>query len=725
MLGTVALVFLAVAPYDPRPSLVQMQLEGRFREALTATEAALADRPEPSRGWGLDYLRGYLLERLGREEAGAAFASSLNSAPRLRLYSRYRMALEHESRGHPEVAAGLIATGIGKTDPASPLLPDAVRLLVRTIDRGGDCRLLPNLTVAQMPAPSRRLLILARARCAVKEEKPELARRLLTALLIERRDDEAAGSAADLLAGLLSDSERGRAPALIGLTLHDHREFERASFFLGRLGGIGSINGLAGHETVEAHHAFGYCQLVLRRYQVAAASFGELARRIGNPVLQARALYHRGRSLELAGDWRNATASFRQAFRADRTGDWAAPALAAAMRLEWRSGNESGGNQLYGLLRSDPRFANEARRAALFLAVSDLVRGRRDRADSWLSEAGGDRGSAVEVSYWRGRLAELAGNRDKAALAYLDALRDEPRDPLAQAASRRLSEGAMAGAALALGRRLSASAKLADLEAATLLLPADDAAYRPAQGRLRAALLRDGRAAPFLRMRDLPVAQWPLWKAPLDTPEETLLALGVWPEGAPAVREHFPLSSPSLALTGARLSARQDALAQSVGIAESLDSRRPAYLPRELCPRPFLQVLYPTPARENLSALAREHRLDPSLLAALARDERLSPGLAPLRARFLAGAERPGIRLESWLAAAAARLGKALQDAGGSAPAALATLKAGEQQTALWRALCYSSEPEELLTKITAEDTRRYTRAVLTDAAWYRRLYNW
>lgn len=498
-----------------------------------------------------------------------------------------------------------------------------MRLLVRTIDRGGDCRLLANLEVARMPAPSRRLLTLARARCSVREQKPELARRLLTALLVERRDDEAARSAADLLAGLLSTAERGRLPILVGLTLHDHREFERASSFLARLGGVNPA--LAGHEAVEAHQALGYCQLILRRYQVAAASFGELARRVGNPALQARALFHRGRSFELAGDWRHAALSFRQAFRTDRAGEWAAPALAAALRLEWRSGNESGGRELFELLKSDPRFAAEARRAALFLAVSDLVRGRRDRAGAWLTEAWGGRGGEAEVSYWRGRLAELAGSRDKAALSYVEALRGEPRDPLGQAALRRLSEGAMAGAALALGRRLSGSARLADLEAATLLLPADDAARRTAQGRLRAALLRDGRAASFLRMRELPVAQWPLWNAPLDTPEEALLALGVWPEGAPAVREHFPLTSPTLALTGARLAAREDALAQSVGMAEGLDARRPAPLPRESLPRPFLQLLYPAPAREALAAAAREHRLDPALLAALVRAERLSP----------------------------------------------------------------------------------------------------
>ena len=45
----------------------------------------------------------------------------------------------------------------------------------------------------------------------------------------------------------------------------------------------------------------------------------------------------------------------------------------------------------------------------------------------------------------------------------------------------------------------------------------------------------------------MPPGGWPLWRQPLTSPEEVLLALGVWEEGSPAVGEHFPVAAPALA----------------------------------------------------------------------------------------------------------------------------------------------------------------------------------
>src|SRR5579863_2280881 len=147
---------LALVVQDPRPQLVALSLDGRGREALALTQQELADRPVTARQLGLDYLRGHLLEQLGRSsDAGEAFVAAITGAPKLASYSRYRLALEQMELGHPEVAAGLVARTV-TGDVNSPLLPDAVRLFARAVAMGGDCRLLHGIKPKQLPAPERR-----------------------------------------------------------------------------------------------------------------------------------------------------------------------------------------------------------------------------------------------------------------------------------------------------------------------------------------------------------------------------------------------------------------------------------------------------------------------------------------------------------------------------------------------------------------------------------------
>src|SRR6476660_6710883 len=136
MLGTFALILAATAA-DPRPDLVELQLAGHHRQALARVEQELADRPEPSRKIGLDYLRGYLLDTLRQlEEATEAFIRTLAATPPLKPHALYRLAYDEDLLGHPEMAAGLLATSIAG-DLSSPLTPEAVRLLNRVIKEGG------------------------------------------------------------------------------------------------------------------------------------------------------------------------------------------------------------------------------------------------------------------------------------------------------------------------------------------------------------------------------------------------------------------------------------------------------------------------------------------------------------------------------------------------------------------------------------------------------------
>src|SRR3954454_14642470 len=100
-----------VTAADPRPELIELQLAGQTRVELARVEQELSVRPEASRRLGLDFLRGHLLDLLQRpDEASDAFVRALAASPAVQPYSRYRLALDHYRMGHPEVAAGLIAT---------------------------------------------------------------------------------------------------------------------------------------------------------------------------------------------------------------------------------------------------------------------------------------------------------------------------------------------------------------------------------------------------------------------------------------------------------------------------------------------------------------------------------------------------------------------------------------------------------------------------------------
>ena len=63
-------------------------------------------------------------------------AAPSRATPALKFHGRYRLALDQDRLGHPEVAAGLLATAVAGGH-GSPLLPEAVRLLDRTLATGG------------------------------------------------------------------------------------------------------------------------------------------------------------------------------------------------------------------------------------------------------------------------------------------------------------------------------------------------------------------------------------------------------------------------------------------------------------------------------------------------------------------------------------------------------------------------------------------------------------
>jgi soluble lytic murein transglycosylase len=740
-------LLLALVAADPRPDLVTLQLAGRSREALARVQLEEAERPALARQLGLGFLRGHLLELLGRPaESVPAFVDAISANPRLAFHCRYRLAAEQVRLGHPEVAAGLLATGLA-AEPSSPLAPEAVRLLVQSLARGGDCRLLRGFRTRQLAAPERRAVLLAQADCELRGGAQEAARTRLVALLDENHEDDAARLAADRLAGLVGDGERGRVPLLLSMTFFEHREFDRSVRQLAHLFGLVGVKGKppSTRELAEARYALGRADFWQGRFESAARTFGEVADAAPNAAERARALLQQGRAYELLGDRKRAVASFRLAFLAEPGGEWAAPSLLATLRLEWRGGNEASGVSVLSMLGSRAKWRDSARRAALFLAASDVVRGRAGRAGAWLDRAaaGADDEELPEVAYWRGRLAELQGRLPAAVAAYLTALRADLYHPLSRAALARCAAEPLAGVARSEGRRLAGSRRGRELYDAWLLLGPGDPAGQSAERRVRAKLLADRAAGPFLRMSELPIAAWPLWSSAPRRPEEMLLGLGVWHEGAPAVREEFPPSAPSLALTGSLLLARTGETARSIQLAEALRDRVPARLPLALLPPAFHRCIYPFAYREPLLAEGRLRGLDPYLLAALIRVESrfdqqaLSPGAARGLTQFVVATARhvaAGLGMERLEAddlyrpevaidLGGAYLAELLRTFRATPYVAIAAYDAGETQALLWRGYCFSTEPEEYFTKVGFRETRLVLARIL--AAWtrYQQLY--
>ena len=730
---------VGTAGTDPRPALVEPQLDNRFDEALARTESALADGGDEAAGLGLDYLRGYLLDRLGRRgEAADAFGRALSTAPRLEMFCRYHMAGHLERSGHPEVAAGLIATVVSKAPP-SPLLDDATELFVRVLAAGGDCRLLGGIDRARIGQRNRRLIEVAAAECE-RDAHPDRARELLVKVLRESAEDEPARRAADDLAVLFGDESDVEIALLLGRAYHWHRQFDRARLYFERA--AAAFGPALSGEQFDAVYTLTRGTFWQGDFPAAGTGFADLAGRTTDRRRQAQALYQQARAQELADQWPLATATYRRAFQADPLGNLADAALAGALRISWRRGDEAAADEVYELLIARRQWIPSAARASLYLAASDLVAGRGDRAGHWLdlAERAG-RDTEIEVAYWRGRLAELDGEPAAAVGQYL---RVEQRDrfhPLAEDARSRLAAPPLAAAARALGIRLAASARPEDRYGAWLLLGDGSGAGRAALARVRARFAADPSVT--LTLTPVPVQSWPLWTSPLREPEEQLLALGIWGEGAPAIGRHFPVGDPDLGYTGSLLLARAGEVRRALQRADAQRRRYGSHMPPPLVPVELRRLLYPFAFSETLVVESLKRQVDPYLLAALLREEsRFDPrALSGASARGLAQFVEPtarelGQRIgmgelstddlyrpEVAIALAAAHLHELSERFHGAIPMVVAAYNAGAAQAELWHRYCFSDEAAEYITKVNFSETRGYVENVLRSWGEYRDLY--
>jgi soluble lytic murein transglycosylase-like protein len=530
----------------------------------------------------------------------------------------------------------------------------------------------------------------------------------------------------------------------MGRTFHHHRQFQLAIRFLEQSFAPAESHTANGQSDFEDGYALARSYFWRSQYEQAAVRFGQLAVTRPGTEEAAQVLYQQGRTFELHGNWNAAAESFRGSFLADPTGEWAPAALLSNLRVEWRTGHEQAALEYYVQLLSRRQWRDLASRAGLFLAASELVRGRAERVNVWLQRAAsGQRGPNLEIAYWRGRLAELEEDLAAALGHYLAALRENAFHPLSQAARERLAREPLAMLARTTGVRLASSERTSDLYSAWLLLGDDDPGGLEARRHLERHLANDPDSAAFLEMSLIPPAEWALWQSKIRQPEELLLALGILDQGAATIQRHFPLSKVSLAYTGSRLLAWGGLIKPSLYQAEVLAERIPESLPQGLLPVGYRSLLYPLPHRSTIFRESQRFSVDPLLLASLIREEsRFDPlAISSASARgltqfVLPTAQRLSIRLgierleardlhrpEVAIALGAVYLAELAAHFNNQDHLVVAAYNAGEAQAQLWQTYCYSQEPEEYYTKVGFSQTRGYLRKVLDSRAHYRALY--
>lgn len=388
----------------------------------------------------------------------------------------------------------------------------------------------------------------------------------------------------------------------------------------------------------------------------------------------------------------------------------------------------------------------EAAMGYAWLAAATGNTERRARAHYQVArcyELLGRQRQALEVDYWRGRLAELQEQPARAVSHYLDVLERDLFHPLAVAARQRFAQPNVAPAAEERGVVLAGSDRSADLYHAWLLLGGEDPRGRRAHERLRRRLAAGGSTAAWVSLEPVPVERWPLWRTDSGEPEEMLVALGIWDHAVGTLTDAFPLAEPDLAMTGGLLLAESGQIRQAILRAELMERRVPEAVPEPFLPVIYRKLLHPLAYGPILLDAGRRFGVDPLLVAAVIREEsRYDPrALSAASARGLTQFVMPtALRVAGEIgfgavspedlyrpevsiplgAAYLAELSRAFQRA---PEAAVAAYNAGPPQARVWRTYTMSSDPAEYFTKVGFTETRGYLRKVLSSWARYHDLY--
>ena len=595
---------------DPRPELVELQLAGKPRQALARVEQELAARPEASRRLGLDYLRGHLLDRLGRLPGGGRGLRPRHGArPRsLQLYSRYRLALDQDRHGAPR-GGGRPGRHRGRRrSRARPCSPRRSASSPTTLAEGGDCQLLRGLRPEALPPPQRREIQLAQGECALRTGYPEIARSLLVSLLEESRDDEPARLAAERLAapGLRRRARPAADAARPHLPAAQRLRPRPAPPAAGRRQGR---RPLAARRLRDAARASASRCSSQQRYAEASLAFARLAglartaRRPGPRPLPAR-----GAPTSCAAPGRRPrratarpTPAEPQGRRLGRAGAARRPAPGVARRLRGRRplalrqahrATRSGAPRRPAPPSSSPPPTSSAAGATAPAPGSTEAAARRPRrpARGRLLERPAGRagaGSAAEA------VAPLPGGRS----APIPTTRSPAppwhgSPPSRWPAPRRPRGGAWPPRA----------ASTTSTAPGCCWASTTRRAGRPSASWSRRSW-PTARPPPTCKLAEVPVRRWPLWDEDLPSPEEMLARPG------PLARGGAGRARPLPALRSRPRLHRRPAARPRAGSTRARSpwprrcaSARPAGVPLALQPQDYRRLLYPFPYRETLLA---------------------------------------------------------------------------------------------------------------------------
>ncbi len=686
----------------------------------------------------LIYLSGRLLAEIGQKEAAsAAFLETLTDSG-LGPFGRYHLA-ELQEADHPEVSAGIVAHLLSHRPPTS-LIPPAVSLFRRTLAEGGDCRLLHGLQLNTLPKSQRRSLRIALADCALQRGEKDLASAILVSMLEESTSDESAREATGRLLRLQETGTENVSERLLGEALHHHQLYPKSVEILQR---FLSRETEKPKDRERAYYVLARSYFRMEDFPRAAASFLGAASSTKNKNDRARSLYQRGRSLELSGLWNPARTTFLQVFRTSPQSNWGVNGLYSALRIDWRFLREEEALQLYTLLRNQRRYPRTITQASLFLASSDLVQNRGDRAEGWLRQAAsGDRRFSLEVSYWRGRLAEIQGDFEQAQRHYLAILRTAESHPLVNGARKRLRGKEL----LAIRQRsvasLRSSENLSDQWTAWLL-GFDFSEEDESREIFLNSLKEHPEEAGVVSLAPVPIEEWPLWEGELNSTERRLIGLGLLEEvRTKTLLRIFPTTQPRQSLSASQALSRRGAHREALYLAESLE-KQIRNVPSDFHPSLFRRLLYPLPWRNELVKESREAGIDPLLLASIIRQESrfqedvisaaaargltqfVLPTARRISAKIGLGSIAPQqlYQPEISISLGAHYLAELLETFKGRTEAAITAYNAGVPQTQLWRAYCFSEEPEEYLTKVGFKETRDYLIKVHSGYEQYQKIY--
>ncbi len=197
-----------------------------------------------------------------------------------------------------------------------------------------------------------------------------------------------------------------------------------------------------------------------------------------------------------------------------------------------------------------------------------------------------------------------------------------------------------------------------------------------------------------------------------------------------------------IALELAMEASRQDAYPQALRYLKRYASDY-LYYPIESAPMDFWRLAFPLPYRADFERSARQHNLDPFLLAALARQESefdpkaISPSNARGLTQVLPGTGRELSRKLQLKAFSTARLFQPsvnlqlgayylrsiADNFEGLWEETLAGYNAGPARVKSWLSWAEFREPAEFVESIPYRETRNYVQIVLRNADLYRRIY--